>query len=269
MSTSTEHSTERAALETEQDFLLASLDDLDAALADGELHPDDYQRLHDDYTARAAAVARSLREGRDQRPALPPPPRWRAVAVVVGLATFAVGAGLLLTRSMGLRLPGQSVTGNAQSGLPGQIRSLEQRVKDNPGDPAVHLSLARARLENRDLVGSLTEFDAAARLDPGDAESRAYGGWIVFQAGLTDEALRRLNEAVAAAADYPDAHLFRGIVLLRGANDPAGAVAALERYLALAPTGPLDGEVRAVLDEARSKSAAPAGPAAPPAGGGR
>lgn len=269
MRTSAEYSTERAALETEQDFLLASLDDLDTALEEGELDPDDYQRLRDDYTAAAAAVARSLQDGRDRRPALPPPPRWRALAVLLGVAAFAVGAGLLLTASMGLRLPGQSVTGNAQSGLPGQIRSLEQRVKDNPDDPAVHRGLARARLENRDLVGALNEFDAAAGLDPADAEARAYGGWIVFQAGLTDEALRRLDEAVAAAADYPDAHLFRGIVLLRGANDPAGAVAALERYLSLVPAGPLDGDVRAVLDEARSKSAAPAGPAAPSAGGGR
>lgn len=262
--TATEHTADRVALETEQDFLLASLDDLDTALAEGELDAADYHRLRNDYTARAAAVARSLREGRDQRPALPPAPRWRTVAVFVAVGAFAVVTGLLLTGSMGLRLPGQSVTGNAQIGLPGQIRALEQRVKDNPEDPAAHRSLARARLENRDLVGALAEFDTAARLDSGDAESRAYGGWIVFQAGLTDEALRRLNEAIVAASDYSDAHLFRGLILLRGQNDPAAAAAALERYLSVVPAGPLDGEVRAVLEEARSKSTASAGPAVPP-----
>lgn len=273
MSTATGHPVDpldRTVLETEQSFLLASLDDLDTALCEGDLEPEDYARLRDDYTARAAAVARSLREGRDRRPVSPSPPGWRRAMVAALVVVFAVGAGLLLAGSMGLRLPGQSVTGNAQSGVPGQIRSLEQRVKDNPDDPAGHRALAQARLQNRDLVGALKEFDAAARLDPADAEARAYAGWIVFQAGLTEEAMRRLDQAVAVAADYPDARLFRGMVLLRGRNDPAGATAELERYLALVPAGPLDSQVRTVLEEARAKAGGQPGPSgpgpAPPAG---
>lgn len=251
---------DRAALEVEKDFLLAALDDLDAAVAEGDLDPGDYERLRDGYTARAAAVARSLHDGGGHPPAPPPAPRWRKGLAIVVVGAFAVGAGLLLTRTMGQRLPGQTVTGNAQSGLPGLIRGLEQRVKDNPVDPVAHRDLAQARLQNRDLLGALKEFDAAARLDPGDAESLAYGGWIVFQAGLTDEARRRLDQAIAAAADYPDSYLFRGLVLLRGANDPAGAVAELERYLGLVPAGPLDADVRAALDEARRGAAGPPPP---------
>lgn len=251
---------EWAALEAERDVLLASLEDLDAELASGDLDPGDYERLRDDYTARAARVERSLRQGRDERPVAPPISPRRRIAVATAVVTFAAGAAILLASSMGQRLPGQTVTGNAQSGLPGVIRQLEQQVRDNPGDGAARRSLARARLQNRDLTGALKDFDAAARLDPADAESRAYGGWIVFQAGLVDDALERLDRAVAASADYPDAHLFRGIVLLRAKNDAAGAVAALERYLALVPAGPLDGDVRALLDDARRQAAAPTTP---------
>ena len=247
---------ERAALEAERDFLLASLEDLDAELASGDLDPGDYERLRDDYTARAARVERSLRRGLDERPiALPTSPK-RRVAVAAAVIAFAAGAAFLLTASMGQRLPGQTVTGNAQSGLPGVIRQLEQQVRDNPTDGAARRSLAGARLQNGDLTGALKDFDAAARLDPTDAESRAYAGWLVFQAGLADEALRRLDAAVAASADYPDTHLFRGIVLLRAKNDPGGAVAALERYLALVPAGPLHDDVRAVLADARAQMAA-------------
>lgn len=247
---------ERAALEAERDALLASLDDLDVEVAAGDLDQGDYERLRDDYTARAAAVERSLRQSHDGRPVAPPTSTRRRIAILLGVAAFAVGTGVLLTRSMGERLPGQTVTGNAQSGLPGVIRQLEQQVSDNPGDGAARRRLAQARLQSRDLEGAIKDFDAAARLDPTDAESRAYAAWIVFQAGLADEALRRLDSAIAASPDYPDAHLFRGIVLLRAKNEPAGAVVELERYLALVPAGPLDGDVRALLDEARRQVAA-------------
>ena len=245
---------ERAALEAERDVLLASLDDLDAEMAGGDLDPGDYERLRDDYTARAAQVERSLREGRDQRPVAPPTSKRRRVVIAAVVGAFAVTGALLLATSMGQRLPGQTVTGNSQSGLPGVISQLQQQVAANPNDGAARRSLARALIQNRDLTGALKEWDAAARLDPTDAESRAYAGWIVFQAGLVDEALKRLDSAEAASADYPDTHLFRGIVLLRGKNDPAGAVTEFARYLALVPNGPLDADVRALLDDASTRA---------------
>lgn len=245
---------DQLALETERDFLLASLDDLEAALAEDDLDPATYERLREDYTARAAAVVRSLASGRDLRPVPPSPPRWRRAAVAAAVTAFVVGSAALLTGSLGERLAGQTVTGNAQSGLPGRIRELEQRVEDDRRDAGARRDLARARLQARDLVGALKDFDAAARLDPADAESRAYGGWLVYQAGLVDDAVRRLDRAIAASPDYADAHLFRGIVLFRAKSDAAGAVTELERYLALMPAGPLDARVRALLDDARARA---------------
>ena len=246
---------ERLALAAERDLLLASLDDLDRELAQGDLGPRDYERLRDDYIARVARVERSLRRGRDERPVAQPTSRRRRIAVVGAVVAFAVAAAVMLTTAMGHRLPGQTLTGNAQSGLPGVIRQLEQRVADNPDDAAVRRSLARARLQAGHTVAALEDFDVAARLDPTDAESRAYAGWIVVQAGLIDDGMRRLDAAVAASADYPDAHLFRGIVLLRHKGDPVAAVAALDRYLVIVPNGPLDREVRALLADARRQAA--------------
>ena len=51
---------ERAALEEERDFLLASLDDLERERAAGDVDDHDYRTLRADYTARAAAVLRAL-----------------------------------------------------------------------------------------------------------------------------------------------------------------------------------------------------------------
>ena len=54
---------DRDALEAERDFLLRSIDDLEAERAAGNVDDGTYRELHDDYTARAAAVIRSLDAG--------------------------------------------------------------------------------------------------------------------------------------------------------------------------------------------------------------
>ena len=59
---------------------------------------------------------------------------------------------------------------------------------------------------------------------------------------------------MAASPDYPDAHFFRGMVQLRGKNNPKAAVPDFERYLALVPEGPLNDQVRQLLDTARQQS---------------
>ena len=51
---------DRAALVEERDFLLRSLRDLEAEHGVGDIGDVDYQNLRDDYTARAAAVLRTL-----------------------------------------------------------------------------------------------------------------------------------------------------------------------------------------------------------------
>jgi tetratricopeptide (TPR) repeat protein len=136
------------------------------------------------------------------------------------------------------------------------------------------MAYARFLLEEGEAADAVEEFDRVARLDPKNAEAPAYAGWLVFLAArsqpaearpgdaapsgdvasqLTAAALARLDQAVAADPDYPDAHFFRGMVLLRGTNDPAGAVPEFERFLALAPNGPQSDEVRGLLEAARAQ----------------
>jgi tetratricopeptide (TPR) repeat protein len=263
---------ELAALESERDFLLRSLDDLEAERETGDLAADHYQALRDQYTARAAAVLRSIEEGVDARPA-PPPVSWRRRLLVgLGIAAFATVAAVLLAGALGQRLPGGSATGNAQSD---RREALAGQVRRHPDSAAAHMAYARFLLESRQAADAVAEFDIAARLDPKNAEAPAYAGWLVYLAAsaqpgnapsgdapasgdvadqLTAAALGRLDRAVAADPEYPDAHFFRGMVLLRGVNDPAGAVVEFERYLALAPDGPQSDQVRQLLDGARSQA---------------
>ncbi|MBW3626597.1 MAG: tetratricopeptide repeat protein [Actinobacteria bacterium] len=239
---------DRAALEAERDFLLRSIEDLEAERAAGELDDARYRELLDRYTARAAAVLRSLEGGDPPGPATPPAPGRRGLLAGAAVVAVAAVAGVLLASSLGLRQPGQTVTGNDQSGAdPGA--AFARQVELAPDDIDARLAYARFLLASDRPVDALREFDTAARLDPGNAEAHAYGGWILSLAGLYDEALSRLDAAVAADPEYPDAHFFRGMALREGRDDAAGAAEELRTYLALAPDGPLREQVEAVLAE--------------------
>jgi uncharacterized protein (TIGR02996 family) len=165
------------------------------------------------------------------------------------------------------RHDGQSITGNAQSATarpgtgsgagqnpaeaaattdPARRAALEHQVKEHPDDAAAHLVFARYLLEVGEPTEAVKEYVATARLDPKNAEANAYAGWVSFLAAqsanadpktaaeLTDRALTRLDAAIAASPDYPDADF--------------------ERYLALVPDGALNDQVKQLLDQARQQS---------------
>jgi uncharacterized protein (TIGR02996 family) len=263
-----------ASLESERDFLLRSIADLETEREAGNLDDERYRALKDDYTARAAAVLRSIEEGR-HAPASAPVPKKRKLLTGGAVLAFVVVAGLLLNAASGKRHDGQTMTGNAQSGSTpssgpeadkARRAALERQINDHPDDPAAHLVFARYLLETGELTAAVKEYVATAKLDPKNAEANAYAGWVTFLAAqsenadpktaadLTDRALLRLDAAVAAGPDYPDAHFFRGMVQLRGKNNPKAAIPDFERYLALVPDGQLNAQVKQLLDQARQQA---------------
>lgn len=268
---------ELAILEEERDFLLRSLDDLDAEREAGNLDGAEYERLRDDYTARAAAVIRSIRDGIDSRPQAPPVPGRRKVTVAVAVGGFALVAALLLGRALGERLPGETVTGNdqtrqaADAGGAGAadgggatdgtdvagsavdrkeaIEAFRAAVERDPGDVEARLRYAGVLLQAGEAADALREYDEAARLAPGDARPRAASAMVVFQAGLVDEALARLDEAARVEPDFPDTWFVRGLVLARGRSDREGAAEAFRRYLELAPDGAYAEDAETLVEE--------------------
>jgi tetratricopeptide (TPR) repeat protein len=102
----------------------------------------------------------------------------------------------------------------------------------------------------RDLAGALEDFRVAASLSPTNAEPFAYSGWIIRLQGFPEESLTLLDKAVTVDPSYPDAHFFRGYVLLKDRNDPKAAIPEFQQYLVLAPDSPLADQVRDLLAEA-------------------
>jgi len=239
-------------LADERDFLLSSIRDLDEQLELGELTDDRYESLLAGYTCRAARVIRFLEATRTDplhKPREQPRSsrRWRRrLGVAVPLAAVMVLTAVLLPLAVTERGEGETITGNAQSRDAGT--GLANAVEERPDDPTARRLYAGYLLERGQLVDALAQFDAAAALDPSDAESRAYGGWIVFLAGITDDALARIDAAIVADPTYPDAHAFRGLILARERSDPAEAIKDLRRFLELAsPNAPMRSQVEALI----------------------
>lgn len=245
-------------LENERAFLLASLADLERERDAGAIDDATYQTLADDYTARAAGVIRELEaaHGASSPPNVSRRWQWKAIAVWAVVGVFVAASAGVLWRGLSDRSGGESLTGRslgAQSAAD-QQSLLEADIARNPNNAAAHRALARFFLQEQQYAQALREFDRAAALDPQDAESRAYGGWVLSLAGLSDRALPRLDEAIAVDPEYADAYFFRGMVYFRGFGQPEQAIPDFERFLAIAPNAPMAEQVRGVLSAARQTS---------------
>ncbi|MDQ1520448.1 MAG: hypothetical protein QOI55_1521 [Actinomycetota bacterium] len=239
---------DRDALEAERDFLLRSLDDLDAERTAGNIDDSTFAQLHADYTARAAAVLRQLRDGLDVGPPAAPSTsgarRWLPIAAI---AVFAIVAAGLLAQSVHSRNPGGALTGNDPAASATVSRTaLENAVKSHPNDYNARIALARFML-NRDVKEAVVQYDAAAKLAPKQPEPVTYAGWInALVAGqlkpgdkdrtlLLGRAMERFAHAIDIAPTYADTFVFRGITRMRVIGDMKGAIPDLQRFLQLAP----------------------------------
>ena len=254
---------EQFALANERDFLLRSLADLDDERDAGNIDAEQYEILHADYTARCAAVLRSIAGASSGTSARAKKTsgassedeasgRRRRLAVWAGVVTFAVVTAVSLSFALGARLPGQFVTGPAPSSSAGaaSLAALEAAVKNSPNDIEAHRSLARAYLSQQRYADGLKEFDEVVKLAPNDTEAYAYGGWILRLAGLPDDGLVRIERALEIDSSYPDARFFKGIIYLRDKANPTAAIPEFQLYLAAVPDGGQSAAVRQLLAQA-------------------
>jgi tetratricopeptide (TPR) repeat protein len=209
-------------IEDERDFLLRSLRDLEAEHHAGDITDEDFARLRDEYTVRAARALRAA-EVPPRSPRARRSPRLVAL-IVLGVLAIAATAGVLVAQSAGERVAGRPVTGVAP-----------------PTAPPDNLTRARQLFSERKYLDALKLYDKILAGQPNNVEALAYRGWLLFQARqaspdeLTDRALQSLDRAVLADPSFPDAHFFRGWVLHYGKDDPAAAVPEYRAFIATNP----------------------------------
>ena len=249
----------------ERDFLLRSLQDLDEEHQAGDVEEGDYAVLKDGYTARAAAVLRTLDRRRvdaeraataDQAPSVtsptaetapaPPRPRWRPRTLAIGgaVVVFAIGAGLLVARSSGQRLPGDTVSGSVPNNKVQQL-----------------LAQADAEFQRSDVIGSLKTLQQVLAIDPRNVVALAQEGWVLAISGnstheqaIIDRGLGLIRQAESIDGTYAAAHFYAGSVLLNEGK-PKDAVTEFEEYLADDSSSSTAALVRGDLQTAQAEAA--------------
>jgi tetratricopeptide (TPR) repeat protein len=218
-------------LETERQFLLRSLDDLEVEHAAGDLSDDDLVTMRADYQARLADVQRRIegdaqQQARDAEAAARTA-RSQARTWAFGLvaAVFAVGCGFLVAGSLGERKAGETITGDVpQDPIAVKTSELMQRAQE---------------LSSTDPVRSIEAYDQVVKLNPDVVSAWAYGGWQLrlFAIGAQDPAARaellqgakrRIDEAIKRDPTYADAYAFRAVMAARDFEDEDAARAALK-----------------------------------------
>lgn len=224
---------ELAALEEERDFLLTSLQDLEEEHAAGDVDEDDYTTLRDDYTTRAATVLRAIESHsvRLARPAKAPArPLWQRLAVVGGVAVFALGAGLLVREASGRRGMGDTLTGNIRESSDSQFSEA--------------LLLGR---EGR-FTEAIEIYDEILADDPDNVQAATYRAWNLALSGNREDGLAGLVDAARLDPDYPDVHALLAVMFSR-IGQPDAARQALARLDELNPPA----EILAMVEGLRAE----------------
>lgn len=213
MSSDTLSRTELERLREEREHLLASLDDLDAERAAGDIDDLDYETLRDDYTARAAQLTRVLDGAAVRRAPKEPNTRSSQVKWIATVVVIAALASWAMVEFSGARGAGETASGEIRQGTTTLLADAAQAFGSGEPDRAI------------ELYGEVLD------LQPTNVEALTYRGWISYQTGDVDAAKADFDEAVAFDAEYGDVRVFRAIVALdeERFDDASNELAAFDR----------------------------------------
>ncbi|SFB62693.1 Cytochrome c-type biogenesis protein CcmH/NrfG [Amycolatopsis marina] len=237
-------------LEHQRDQALADLADLERQVADNEIPDDVAVQLRRRYEASVASAIEALDEvpepqaqdtGRTPRRF-----RARGAAYVVAAVIAVIAAVVVLPQYVASRPEGGFVTGNEAAQLPTAAPSvspvpaprdlstvtdaeMEAVVTDNPSVLGMRLALAGRYLDQGKYDKAAEHYGVALKQDPGNPEVLAGAGWVLFQLGQVDAALRFIDQALTIDPRSPDAQWYKANILLDARKDPATALALLRQ----------------------------------------
>ena len=188
--------TERERMQVERDHLLASLDDLDAERAAGDLDELDYKTLRDDYIARAAKLTRVLDGAPVKRVKAASTPAGRKAMWLIGTLALAAFSAFAMVEFSGARGANDTASGEIRLSSASLLNDAANEFRSGNVDRAIELY-------GEVLVES-----------PTNVEAFTYRGWLQYQSGNVDAAQADFDDAVAFDPEYGDVRVFRAIVAL-------------------------------------------------------
>ena len=290
--------TDPKEVERQLEAAYAAIHELDEDLAAGRIGAADHADLKARSERQAAALLSRMKKAqpaaRAERPARVPRTAGGQLGspvmlglLAVGLVGFGVALGVVATRfaadepapataapAPGMpqapMAPGGTPPATPPAGMPAvparppaspELVALAKKADAENASVKTMLEFARKALAEGQMAPAISTYKRVLSKDPKNPEALTNIGGILFQANHVDQALVRIDEAIAADATFAPAHWVRAQVLYAGRQDMKGAVASIEKYLALAPQGEEADAARTLLADARKQlTSSPAKP---------
>lgn len=264
----------RADLEAEKLLALRAIRELEWDHQAGLLSEADCAGLRARYEARAGAILKRLdalpppvaRPPADPDPAATPaaPTPWTRRSLVLtggalGILLFGVVLGLLVGRYSGPAPPDPMAAPQAaEMPVPGGPPAPET-ASPRPIPKAMLEGMLRAAHESLDAgryQEAIAAYKAVLKREPTNVEAITHLGVILAIAGHADGALEAFDRALAIDPAYAHALWDKARVLYELRQDYARAIAAWERFVAVAPPGQDREQALSRIREAKARLAA-------------
>ena len=239
---------------------IEALRDVEADRSAGSLDDAAYAGQLAQAEARAAATRAALEQPTAQRaPLRHGTERGRRLGLVAAsvIGALLVAGALLPATGLANRVVVNQALADAQAGetaRQGRIMELLDALDPDAPDAATLSALADAYLAGSagdDLVRAAVTLQLLVEVEPDRADAYERLMTAYLRAGDYRNARAvHVSYATVATADPVELAFFDGLIALRGENDAATALEALERFLQLAPHDARAGMVRSLRDEA-------------------
>jgi cytochrome c-type biogenesis protein CcmH/NrfG len=144
--------------------------------------------------------------------------------------------------------PAATAAGPAQGGVAGQpqappldearVQSLMTVIKNDPKNAGAAVQLGNTYFDAERYPDAIKWYEESLRIDPSNPDASTDLGVSFYYTGQTDRALQQFSHSLKLDPKHTKTWLNQGIVLAFGKQDLAGAQAAWQQVVELAPGSP-------------------------------
>lgn len=133
------------------------------------------------------------------------------------------------------------------------VEQLQEHLQHQPDDTATRTRLAHALFDMGNYRQAIEQYQFILEAQPANADVRTDLGIAYRRTDRSDLAAAAFRRAIQDVPTHRNAHYNLGVVLAHDLDDPAGAVAAWERFLELAPDAPNSADVRRAVQDLKNR----------------
>lgn len=119
-----------------------------------------------------------------------------------------------------------------------KVQSLKTILASDPNNARAAVELANTYFDSEQYIDAIAWYETALKNDPKNVDASTDLGVAYYYANRPDQALQQFNRSLALDPKHTKTLLNQGIVMAFGKEDLAGATAAWQKVIDVAPNSP-------------------------------